>query len=328
MSEENNSGEQPIIIKKIVKGGGGHHGGAWKVAYADFVTAMMAFFLLLWLLNVTTDEQKNAISNFFDPSQPKIASNVSGAGGILGGTSVSREGAMTQNTQPIQNKRVERTHVEGTDKKSGISDEELKEEIRRREEEDFKQAEAELKQAIQDSPDLKELQKHLQIDQTPEGLRIQIIDREGEPMFPIGSARMYDKTKRLLGLVSKVIQKLPNRISVKGHTDSIPYRGDGSYTNWELSADRANASRKALIDSAVEENRLFTVAGKADTEHFIPEAPNDPRNRRVSIILLRDSIVQQALRNAGIPPSLAEPIRPESQLIDEPTLTPGRQQFP
>lgn len=320
--------KQPIIIKKIVKGGGGHHGGAWKVAYADFVTAMMAFFLLLWLLNVTTDEQKNAISNYFDPAQPKIATNVSGAGGILGGTSVSAEGAMTQNTQSIQNKRTEFPGVEGTtDKKSGsLSDEELEEEIRRREEQRFQEAEAELKQALQETPELEDLQKHLQIDQTPEGLRIQIVDQEGEPMFPSGSAKMFDKTKNLLSLVSRVVRKLPNKLSIKGHTDAVPYRGGGNYTNWELSADRANASRRVLSENDIPDDRVFTVVGKAATESLLVDDPRNPQNRRISIILLRDSIVRQALLNSGVDPD--EQTRPDSELLQDPRLTPGRRQFP
>lgn len=317
--------EQPIIIKKVNKVEGGHHGGAWKVAYADFVTAMMAFFLLLWLLNVTTDEQKYAISNYFDPAQPKIATNVSGAGGILGGTSISREGAMTQNTQPIPNRRTESASPDFQNQKKELTDEELAEEIKRREDEQFAQAEAELTQALQESPDLSELQKHLQIDQTPEGLRIQIIDREGEPMFPLGSAQMYEKTEKLHKLIARVINKMPNQISVKGHTDSLPYRGDGSYSNWELSADRANASRRALNHYGVNSKRIFTVVGKAATEPLITEDPTDPRNRRIGIILLRDSIVKEARRNAGMEESESQN---SSLRLNNPALTPGKRQFP
>ena len=319
---ENEDEKQPIIIKKVKKVEGGHHGGAWKVAYADFVTAMMAFFLLLWLLNVTTDEQKNAISNYFDPAQPKIATNVSGAGGILGGTSLSREGAMTQNTQPVQARRTQFQAVNAED----LSDQELEEEIRRREEQRFADAEKELKQALEEDPDLQGLEKHLQIDQTPEGLRIQVVDREGEPMFALGSAEMLDKTEKLLATVSRVVSKLPNKISIKGHTDAIPYRGDGSYTNWELSADRANASRQVLVNNDIPRDRVYSVSGKAATEPLIQEDPRDPRNRRISIILMRDSIVRQSLRNSGINPDDAR--RPDSQYLEDPSLTPGKRQFP
>lgn len=319
---DNEDEKQPIIIKKVKKVEGGHHGGAWKVAYADFVTAMMAFFLLLWLLNVTTDEQKNAISNYFDPAQPKIATNVSGAGGILGGTSLSTEGAMTQNTQPVQARRTQFQAVNAED----LSDQELEEEIERREEQRFAQAETELKQALEQNPDLQGLEKHLQIDQTPEGLRIQVVDREGEPMFALGSANMLDKTEQLLATVSRVVSKLPNKISIKGHTDAIPYRGDGSYTNWELSADRANASRQVLVENDIPRDRIFSVSGKAATEPLIQDDPRDPRNRRISIILMRDSIVRQSLRNSGINPD--EQPRPDSQYLEDPSLTPGKRQFP
>lgn len=323
MAEEDED-KQPIIIKKVNKSADGHHGGAWKVAYADFVTAMMAFFLLLWLLNVTTDEQKNAISNYFDPAQPKIATSQSGAGGILGGTSVSREGAMTQNTQPIENKRTEFAAVDA-EKKDDMTDKELEKEIRKREEKRFEKAEEELKQAIQETPELKELEEHLKIDRTPEGLRIQIIDREGKPMFDLGSAQMKDKTHKLLKAVSKIIRKMPNQISIKGHTDAIPYRGDGRYTNWELSSDRANASRKILTENGVPQDRIFSISGKAATEPLIQENPKDPKNRRISIILLRDSIVRQALKNAGIEP---EERLNRSEMIENPRLSPGRRQFP
>lgn len=323
MADEDNE-KQPIIIKKVKKVEGGHHGGAWKVAYADFVTAMMAFFLLMWLLNVTTDDQKNAISNYFDPTHPKISEQASGAGGILGGKSLSQEGAMTQSTQPVQQQRTQQTFVNDTTG-SERTRKELEEEIIERENRRFEQAEAELKQALQETPELKDLQEHLQIDRTPEGLRIQIIDREGKPMFPIGSARMFDKTKKLLESVSEVVMKLPNKISIKGHTDAIPYRGGGDYTNWELSADRANASRKVLMDKGVPQDRIFTVVGKAATEPLIEEDPRDPRNRRIGIILLRDSIVKQALRNAGFQ-NVEERI--ESERIEEPRQTPGRRQFP
>ena len=144
-------------------------------------------------------------------------------------------------------------------------------------------------------------------------------------MFPIGSARMFNKTKKLLELVSDAIQKLPNQISVKGHTDAIPYSGNGDYTNWELSADRANASRRILTDKGVPRDRIFTVVGKAATEPFITENPKDPKNRRIGIILLRDSIVRQALQNAGIS---QKDERLESERIQQPSQTPGKRQFP
>jgi len=200
----------PIIIKKVVKGGHGHHGGAWKVAYADFVTAMMAFFLLMWLLNATTEDQKQGISEYFSPST--VSNTTGGAGGLLGGAAVSSPGAMTLRTavpsvslelRPTSGAQDGEAEDEGggavedddPDKTANLSEEELKEEIAKLEAENFEKAEAEIKQAIQDTPELKDLQKHLVIDQTPEGLRIQIVDQEGKPMFASGGSQLSSSEK-------------------------------------------------------------------------------------------------------------------------------------
>lgn len=285
---------QPIIVKKIKRGGGGHHGGAWKVAYADFVTAMMAFFLLLWLLNVTTEEQKQGIAEYFDPN-PKIAVvTTSGANGMLGGLSVSSEGAMVKDMQTMSPQQNTPALRPGQEK---LTDEQLKEEIRKREEENFKKAEAALKKEMESTEELKELQKNVMMDMTLEGLRIQIVDQEGKPMFPSGSAEMYDRTKNLLKKVSEVIRKMPNEISVRGHTDGVPYSKGNSYGNWELSADRANSSRRVLVEAGFPEKRVNNVLGKADKDHMIADQPNDARNRRISIILLREELVTQVGAN-------------------------------
>lgn len=294
--------EKPIIIKRIKKGGGGHHGGAWKVAYADFVTAMMAFFLLLWLLNVTTDEQKNAIANYFDPTHPKVSESLSGAGGVMGGLSMSPKGAMATDKQSMAPDRAQRP-VAGrdptkkltekkadADKNQNPSIEKAKEVLRKVEEQRFKQAEQQVKQAIQDNPQLAALSKNLIVDMTPEGLRIQIVDQEGRPMFALGSAQMFEETRLLLQNVSAIIQKLPNQISVRGHTDSLAYGGRSDYTNWELSSDRANASRRTLLESGLPVKRLNNIVGKADTEPLVKDNTADPRNRRISIVLLKEEL--------------------------------------
>ncbi len=283
---------RPIVIKKIKRGGGGHHGGAWKVAYADFVTAMMAFFLLLWLLNVTTKEQKEGIAEYFDPN-PQITISESGSGGMLGGLTVSPEGAMTSQQQKMaeyQDSMPAPQHEE-------ITDQQLEEELRRREEENFKKAEAAIQEAMKENPELEELAKNLKMDMTPEGLRIQIVDSEGKPMFPSGSAQMYQRTESLLTKVSEVIRKMPNEISVRGHTDSVPYSKGKTYGNWELSADRANASRRVLVSAGVPENKINNVLGKADKDHLVGDKPNDAQNRRISIILLRQELVTQVGAN-------------------------------
>lgn len=289
MAEED-SGAQPIIIKKIKKGGG-HHGGAWKVAYADFVTAMMAFFLLLWLLNVTTDEQKNAISNYFDPTHPKVSQSESGSGGILGGLSMSPTGSMATMKQPVTAPRPTAQAMRGPRHSADDGrEEQAKEQKRQAEEREFKKAEQNLKRAIANSPELKGLMKNLMVDMTPEGLRIQIIDRDGEPMFPSGSAQMYQKTRNLLSAITDVIKPLDNEVSIRGHTDSVPYSSSANYTNWELSSDRANASRRVMLNADFPKDRLNNVMGKADTELLITEDPTDPRNRRLTIILLREEL--------------------------------------
>jgi chemotaxis protein MotB len=291
---------QSIIIKKVIKKGGGHHGGAWKVAYADFVTAMMAFFLLLWLLNVTSEEELNAISNYFDPSHPKVSESVSGAGGVMGGLSMAPKGAMTTNIQTISNPPPSQSVNKRTAEKnptaqqdpnaSSTSLEKAKEMLRKEEEKKFKEAEKQIKQAMESDPELKKLSKNLMIDMTPEGLRIQIIDTEGRPMFNIGSAEMFDYTKKLLQQVTKSILRLPNELSLRGHTDSAPYPPGAKYTNWELSSDRANSSRRVMLESDMPSDRINNVVGKADTDHLDVKDPKSTRNRRVSIILLKEEL--------------------------------------
>jgi chemotaxis protein MotB len=296
--------EQPIIIKKINKGHG-HHGGAWKVAYADFVTAMMAFFLLMWLLNVTTDEQKNAISNYFDPTSPKISESASGAGGVLGGLSMSPEGAMVTNSQSISSSQPSGSAVNNqsaqkspdgkkttSNEKSSkeVSVEKAKEAIRKLEQEKFNEAKKLIEDAIKNDPNLAELAKNLIIDMTPEGLRIQMVDEQGRPMFASGSAEMLTIAKQLISKVAGIIKQLPNELSIQGHTDATPYGTGASYTNWELSSDRANAARRQLLSEGFETKRINNVSGKADTELLLEKEPTSPRNRRISITLLKEEL--------------------------------------
>jgi len=288
----NNATNAPIIIIKRKKKGGhaAHHGGAWKVAYADFVTAMMAFFLLLWLLNATTEEQKAGISDYFAPAS--VSRVASGGGGVLGGKSMTPDGAQRSQTSAITIPMP--AELDSDDKKTQslsdtLSEDEQNKLLAKREEERFDQAAEELRQAIQSVPELAKLAESLIIDYTPEGMRIQIVDQDKLSMFPLGSAVMYDYTRHLLLEVAKIIGKMPNRIAVTGHTDSTPYSRSSTYTNWELSTDRALASRRALLESGLMGDRIERVIGKADKEHIIPDEPNSPRNRRLSIVLLRES---------------------------------------
>lgn len=284
---------RPIIIKKIKKGHG-HHGGAWKVAYADFVTAMMAFFLLLWLLSVTTEVQKEGIADYFT-SQPMITRSEDGSGGVLGGLTVSKEGAMTSKVQPLVTKPQTqdpalRPGSIPQQPETNISDERFEEERKKREQADFQKVQQALDDAINSAPELKEMAKSLMMDMTREGLRIQIVDQEGKPLFTTGSSDLLPHTKKLLRKVSEVVQKLPNEISVRGHTDSVPYGPGSTYTNWELSADRANSSRRELLKGGLPRARINNVVGKSDTDHLFPENPRDGRNRRISIILLHEGL--------------------------------------
>ena len=288
---------QPIIVKKIKKNEHGHHGGAWKVAYADFVTAMMAFFLLLWLLSVTTEVQKEGIADYFT-STPMITRSESGSSGVLAGTTVAPDGAMTSTVQPLVHKpQTENPALRAGSapprEETNISDKQFEEERRKREAANFEKAEAALKQAIQSDPQLAELAEALLVDTTPEGLRIQVIDQEKKPLFNSGSAAPLPHTKAILQKVSEIIQKLPNEVSVRGHTDSVPYGPGSKYTNWELSSDRANAARRELIKGGMPAARLNNVVGKADTDHLFPENSRDDRNRRISVILLYEQLVTE-----------------------------------
>jgi chemotaxis protein MotB len=300
--DKKDDGKRPIFVIKKIKKGGGHHGGAWKVAYADFVTAMMAFFLLMWLLNVTTEEQKTGISDFFDPN-PQISQTQSGAGGMLGGLSMSTQGARSTDLEnPLPNPLVR-----PPDKGSKIAEpdlekieqEKLEREVKRREEEEFKKVKDQIEQAMNASPELKEMLKNVVVDMTPEGLRIQIVDQEGASMFASGSSQMFDKTQKLMETVAGVIKTMPNQVSIRGHTDGAQYRGNNGYTNWELSADRANASRVVLMQGGIAASRIANVVGKADTDHFVKNNALDPKNRRISIILLHDKQTKESGANAS-----------------------------
>ncbi len=309
--------QQQIIIKRVKKVAGGHHGGAWKVAYADFVTAMMAFFLLLWLLNAVTEEQLTGVSNYFAPT---IASkSQSGASGILGGKVIG-EGALESNTsspslvQHLPPSSIgpggeDLTQGDADQTESGMTEKEFKEKLAEREQQRFEKAKEMLQNAVSGIPELKKYQGSMLVDNTPDGLRIQLTDQEGLAMFPSGSSAMYGYTRALLELVARVVNQLPNKISISGYTDSIPFHDPSGYTNWELSADRALASRRALVAAGVPDSRIDRVVGRADTDPLVKNDPKAPRNRRISIILLRNADLApppavapgQAIRQGGSP---------------------------
>lgn len=288
---------QPIIIKKVNKGHGGHHGGAWKIAYADFVTAMMAFFLLLWLLNSVTQEQLEGISNYFAPVT--ASTSTSGSGDILGGKTITEEGASESSTSrdavtvdlppPKAGTGGEADSEDSADPSSSSDVDPSEEQMKQKEEEQFEEAKEALEEMISSIPQMKQLSESLLIDNTPEGLRIQLIDQDGLAMFPSGGADMYLHTKKLIELVAQVIIDMPQKLAISGHTDGVPFVTDSGYSNWELSADRANSARREVQHFNVPEERISRVVGKAATEPLLPDDPNNSRNRRLSIILLRGS---------------------------------------
>jgi chemotaxis protein MotB len=291
------SGERPIIIKRIKKGGGGgHHGGAWKVAYADFVTAMMAFFLLMWLINTTSPEQKRGIADYFAPAS--VSETTSGAGGILAGTALGNDGAKQNGSQSVvQDASPDARHPNDGKAKDGAkgadpSSDQLTEAQQRKEAAAFASAAQSLRQALQDMPELAELSKNIIIDQTPEGLRIQLVDQEGRSMFNTGTATPNDRAKVLLRAIAKIINQLPNRISIYGHTSAtVGSRGGTAKGDWPLSQARADASRNILESAGVDDDRVYQVSGKATKDPLYPDDPTLPGNRRIAIVLLREAPV-------------------------------------
>ena len=301
------AGDNAVIIKRIKKSGhGAHHGGAWKVAYADFVTAMMAFFLLMWLINTTTPEQKRGIADYFAPQS--IAQTLSGSGGVLGGkvmgeesaraggaASVFQKNSPSSPTTKTKSTQAQKSQGGATDSQGQAADSQASSgqsadrSTSSSQDGDFAHAAEAIHQAINDNPDLAALSKQVIMEQTPEGLRIQLVDQDGRPMFQQGTSEPMPYTRRLLAEIGKIIDRLPNRVSISGHTEAKPFVGPNGETNWELSAARANAGRSLLAAGGLNADRIYEVAGKAGSEPLLPEDPNGSANRRLSITLLREA---------------------------------------
>jgi chemotaxis protein MotB len=292
-----NASDRPIIIKKVKKVvGGGHHGGAWKVAYADFVTAMMAFFLLMWLINTTDPEQKRGIAEYFAPAS--VSQTTSGSGGILGGTSLGEDGSKSAGSMSVLEQLAPEAPRDAPEEAgssanlAAASEAQLREEIAAREAAEFASAAESLRQAMQRLPELAELSKQLIIDQTPEGLRIQLVDQEGRSMFEQNSARPNARAQVLLRAIAGVVNQLPNRISISGHTSAVAGSGRATTaSDWPLSAGRADASRQILQAAGVDADRVYSVAGKAGSDPLYPDDPSLAGNRRIAIVLLREAPV-------------------------------------
>ena len=284
------AGNNAVVIKRIKKGGhGGHHGGAWKVAYADFVTAMMAFFLLMWLINTTTPEQKRGIADYFAPQS--IAQTVSGSGGVLGGKVMGADSAHAGGAQSVMQKQsppapssTTKALASGATQGGSNASSTSNADSRSAQDGDFAHAAEAIHQAIQDNPDIANLSRQVITENTPQGLRVQLVDQDGRPMFQQGSSEPMPYARKLLAAVGGIISALPNRVSISGHTS-----GNDAGNNWELSTGRANQARALLQAGGLANDRIYEVAGKAGSEPLLPEDPNASANRRLSILLMREA---------------------------------------
>jgi chemotaxis protein MotB len=265
--------QRPIIIrrKKIYKADG-HHGGAWKVAYADFVTAMMAFFLLMWLLNATTEEQRKGISDYFNPSIPLAA--VSGGGAdALNGDSIFSENTLARNGTGADNQR---TFAKDTIPDNG---------------KDTDKAEFENLAQLADEmgKENRHISEHMQVKMSPEGLIIELIDSDGEPLFSIGKSEPSPLMLELITIIANAFKNVENKVKIVGHTDTRAFTDPHHYSNWELSSDRANMARRLLINKHFKPSQIVEVSGKADTD-LVSTDGLAAQNRRISIIILHNAI--------------------------------------
>lgn len=271
--------QRPIHIKKIKKASHGHHGGAWKIAYADFITAMMAFFLLLWLLSSVSQGTLNGVSEYFK-TPLRVA--------LMGGKSAADA------TSPIKGGGQDLTRQDGQRKKTEEMDERQKEKAL------LAKLQARIKDAIEKNKILNQYKNQLLLEMTPEGLRIQIIDEKNRPMFDSGSSRLLPHTKDLLQELGRQLNEVQNRLSISGHTDAAPYSaGDKGFSNWELSSDRANAARRELVVGGMQDSRLLRVVGQGSATLLDRVFPNNPINRRISIVILNKETEAAILRESG-----------------------------
>lgn len=271
---ENN---QPIIVKRVKRFGGGHHGGAWKIAFADFATAMMAFFLVLWLLSTATPEQKLAIAGYFkDP----IGFSESGTPYVI-----DLGGSPQMAPDKTLNPEVEVAPPK-PDTQNQVSEDQAQSIAEQVERERLELLLQELQNKVDENPELQKFKDQILFEITQDGLRIQIMDAENRPMFDIGSARLKPYFEDILLAMADTIKAVPNKISVSGHTDAKPYAGSGEYGNWELSANRANAARRALIAGGYPDPQVARVVGYASSSLFDRKNPLNPVNRRIDIIVL------------------------------------------
>jgi len=304
--------QRPIIIRRRKAQAAGAHGGAWKIAYADFVTAMMAFFLLMWLLGSTTKGELDGIASYFkNPMRvSQKGGSTSGDSSSLirgGGKDVTRHDGQLNRGQTRELKR----QVDLKSAKAAVEKDEMARltELKQR-----------IEEVIEQSPTLQLYRRQLLIDITTEGLRIQIVDEQNRPMFELGRARLLPHTRDILHEIGRVLNEVPNRVSLSGHTDATPYPGgERGYSNWELSADRANASRRELVAGGMQEDKLVRVVGLSSAVLFDRQDPYNPINRRISIIVMNkqaeEAVIGEGRKvdvDAGAPLDPASLVQPDA----------------
>lgn len=298
---------RPIYVKRVKKVAGGHHGGAWKVAYADFVTAMMAFFMVMWLVSSVSKEQRAAIYDYFKNPSMEPGKSVKPAPGQMGPGGASTAAVnMRGGLDSPKSSQQKTDKIGSTVMTAPASPIELKTDAQRAAEaeearklEEKKQLDAlmqELKEAVSKSQALEPFKDQLLLDITPEGLRIQIVDAQNRPMFDIGSSHLKPYTTQILKEVAVYLRTVPNRISLTGHTDAMPYAGISGFTNWDLSTDRANAARRALESAGLESERVSRVVGLSSSVLFDKQNPRNAINRRISIVVMTKQAVEDAQR--------------------------------
>jgi chemotaxis protein MotB len=316
-----------IIVKRKKKGGGGHHGGAWKVAYADFVTAMMAFFLVMWLVTAVSKDKRAAIFEYFkNPSMEtgksiKPAPGQMGPGGAstspinLGGgldamrSQASRKPDIGAAPNLTIREQIADPNFDKNNPTKAETEAQAREQVLAAEHKKLETLMEELKQAVSKSQALEPFKDQLLLDITSEGIRIQIVDAQNRPMFDVGSARLRDYTQSILRELTPYLSSVPNRISITGHTDIRPYPGQGGYSNWELSADRANAARRALVVAGLPDEKIARVVGLSSSVLFDKQDPQNPINRRISIVIMTKQAEEDALKTdvANTTPAAASP---------------------
>ena len=326
MAEDKN--KRTIVIKRIKKVAGGHHGGAWKIAYADFVTAMMAFFLLMWLLGSTAKGDLKGISEYFK-TPLKVA--LSGGTGSGDSSSIIKGGGQDLTRSSGQVKSGELPAEKKVINMKAAQQEFLRIE-RAKELEKLKELKSNIEKSIENSPKLKQFKEQILLDITSEGLRIQIVDEKNRPMFRSGSAQLEPYTREILHAIGQTLNDVPNKVSISGHTDAALYGGGNrGYSNWELSADRANASRRELISGGMADEKIVRVVGLSSAVLFNKEDAMSPVNRRISLIVMNKKAEEAASHDGGTvgveaegdEQDISEAINEGVQALPEPSATPA-----